>query len=518
MKKILSIFMALVIAVTGLSLSAFAAKEDVTPVIVVGGVGTRPYYKNLGEDNEESVFPPTVDYASVISKAVVGIASAILTSDISKLSSAVSVILEEIFDGFMCDENGNSKYANVSTPTYKESLANYDFDYANDVSEVAVAGTCADKIGAENVYFYNYDWRIDPCGNASGLNTAVKKAKEETGSDKVILIPCSMGGVQTMAYLEEYGYNDVEKIIFMSSAHKGLLLVSELFGGNIEIDQKNIFMFFSKLLNIGNENTDNVFDFICSYLGSTPYLNKLFEKINGFSLELSNETVYETMRKVFGTMPGMWAFVCDDYFDKDFDFMINGNMSEELIAKIEHYHKNVGSKNNEILKEAAANGVAIDVFSHYDRGSVPVTQMASAEGDTLIETVCTSIGAYVSPMGETLGENYEQVKNCGGHSHVSKDLKIDASTCLFPDSTWFIKGEIHVGCKYGSDYGKLISLLITSKGQDSVYDYPEYPQFLKSDIKEMTLTEITEPEKEIDLKSEIKKLFESIKNIIGSNA
>ena len=326
-----------------------------------------------------------------------------------------------------------------------------------------------------------------------------------------------MGGVQTMAYLEEYGYNDVEKIIFMSSAHKGLLLVSELFGGNIEIDQKNIFMFFSKLLNVGNENTDNVFDFICSYLGSAPYLNKLFKKINDFSLELSNETVYETMRKVFGTMPGMWAFVCNDYFDKDFDFMINGNMSEELIAKIEHYHKNVGSKNNEILKEAAANGVAIDVFSHYDRGSVPVTQMASAEGDTLIETVCTSIGAYVSPVGETLGENYEQVKNCGGHSHVSKDLKIDASTCLFPDSTWFIKGEIHVGCKYGSDYGKLISLLITSKGQDSVYDYSEYPQFLKSDIKEMTLTEITEPEKEIDLKSEIKKLFESIKNIIGSN-
>ena len=36
MKKRLSIFMALVIAVTGLSFSSFAAKEDVTPVIFVG--------------------------------------------------------------------------------------------------------------------------------------------------------------------------------------------------------------------------------------------------------------------------------------------------------------------------------------------------------------------------------------------------------------------------------------------------------------------------------------------------
>lgn len=518
MKKILSIFMALVMAVTGVSLSAFAAEEDITPVIIVGGVGTRPYYKNLGEDNEESVFPPTIDYPSVISKAVVGVVSAIVAKDVSKLSSAVALIVEEIFDGFMCDENGDSKY-DVSLQTYKESIANYNFDYKNDVSEIAIAGNCADKIGAENVYFYNnYDWRLDPCSNSVKLNAAVQKAKEETNSDKVILIPCSMGGVQTLAYLEEYGYSDIEKIIFMSSAHKGLLSVSELFSGNIDIDQKNLFTFFSKLLNIGNENTDNIFDFICSYFASAPYLNKFFELTNNFAGELSNETVYETLRKVFGTMPGMWSFVRNEYFDKDYDFMINGSMSDVLIAKIEHYHNNVGIKSDEILKNAAANGVAIDVFSHYDRGSLPVTQTANAEGDTLIETVCTSIGAQVSFVGENLGENYEQVKMCGGHSHVSKDLKIDASTCLFPDSTWFVKGEKHVGCSYGSDYGKLIGFLITSKTRDSVYDYPEYPQFLRADIEEMTLTPITEPENEIDVKSEIKELFKNIKSIIGLKA
>lgn len=510
--------MAFVIAAAGLSLPSFAAKEDVTPVIVVGGVGTRPYYKNLVANDEESVFPPTIDYVSVASKVFIGVASAVVTGEMSKLSSAVSAVLEEIFDGFMCDENGNSKYDNVSTPRYKESLNNYDFDYDNDVAEVAIAGTCADKIGAQNVYFYNYDWRVDPCENASDLNAAVQKAKRETQSDKVILIPCSMGGVQTMAYLEEFGYDDVEKIIFMSSAHKGLLLVSELFSGNIELDQKNVFMYLSKLLNIGDENTDNAFDFICSYFAGAPYLKKLFSFANDFAVKLSDENVYETLRKIFGTMPGMWAFVCDEYYEKDFEFMINDNMSDKLIAKIEHYHKNVGSKNNDILKKAAANGVAIDVFSHYDRGSVPVTQMADAEGDTLIETVCTSIGAYVAPVGEILSENYGQAKVCGNHSHISPDFKIDASICLFPDSTWFIKGEQHVGCKYGSDYAKLISLLISSKRQDSVYDYEEYPQFMKSDKKEMTLSAVTEPEKEIDFKNEIKKAWNSIINIIDAKA
>ena len=100
----------------------------------------------------------------------------------------------------------------------------------------------------------------------------------------------------------------------------------------------------------------------------------------------------------------MWAFVRDEYFDEAYSFMIDDNMSDELVEKITYYHENVGSRTDEILSQAKESGVEIAICSHYDKGAVPLTEQACREGDSLIETVCTSNGATVAPSGKTLGE------------------------------------------------------------------------------------------------------------------
>ena len=51
MKKLLAVLMALVMLITGMSIGAFA-KADVTPVIVVSGVGAKPFYMDKGTENE----------------------------------------------------------------------------------------------------------------------------------------------------------------------------------------------------------------------------------------------------------------------------------------------------------------------------------------------------------------------------------------------------------------------------------------------------------------------------------
>ena len=50
MKKLLAVLMALVMLITGMSIGAFA-KADVTPVIVVSGVGAKPFYMDKGTEN-----------------------------------------------------------------------------------------------------------------------------------------------------------------------------------------------------------------------------------------------------------------------------------------------------------------------------------------------------------------------------------------------------------------------------------------------------------------------------------
>ena len=513
MKKIIALFMSAVLlvscAVTGVS----AADNDTSPVIVVSGVGTRGFYKDYGTENEVSVFPPTVDFPYVLMTAASGITRAVLTSDMSKFTEAVSLILENIFDGFMCDENGDSKYDNVGSVYYPESIDNYDFDYTDDAPEIAIAGAVSEIVGEENTYFYNYDWRLDPCANASGLDEMIQKVKHETGAQKVTLIPCSMGGVQTVAYLNEYGCDDIKKIIFMSSAHKGLLFVSELFTGEIGIEQKDLFMFLQQFLNLGTDGTDALLDKVWSDLGSASYLNGVFSALDSFVVRVSDDNIYGSLRRIFGRMPGMWAFVRDEYFDEAYSFMIDDNMSDELVEKITYYHENVGSRTDEILSQAKESGVEIAICSHYDKGAVPLTEQACREGDSLIETVCTSNGATVAPSGETLGEGYTQAKDCEGHNHLSADNKIDASTCLFPDSTWFIKGASHVGCKYGSDYSEFIKWLVSTENTD-VFANEAYPQFMQTDNSEMTLRPVDPPEETGSWASVIALVIEDIKNII----
>ncbi len=481
MKKFLAFVLALVMLVAGLSVSSFA-KEDVVPVIVVSGVGTRPFYMDYGTENEKSVFPPeNIDIGFILTTAVKGIAVALVKSDTSAFSKAVADIIDNIFEEFKCDENGNSKY-NVSADVYPLSSNNYDFDVTDDAPEIELVGAVSEKIGAENTYFYNYDWRLDPCSNADGLEQMIENVKAETESSKVNLIPCSMGGVQTVAYLQKYGSSDIDSIVFASAAHKGLYFVSELFTGNLDINQKELLDYLSLCIRVPDQNADNLLSLVFSDLSNTPYVSNLLTSLIDFILKLNDENLWNVVRNTFGLFPGMWAFVCDEYFDDAIEFMTDENTSPELLKKLTYYHENVGSKSDEILAKAQKDGVKISILSHYGRGSVPVTPTANMEGDLLIETQSTSNGATVMPNGEFLPDDYTQAVACS-HNHISANRKIDASTCLFPESTWFIYGQSHVGEFYNdgfNEYAEFVCWLLSSKEQPTVHSNPEYPQFMKA--------------------------------------
>ncbi len=511
MKKVLSVILAAVLLFS-VCVTGFAAPKSVTPVIIVDGVGCRGYYMDPGTENEKSVFPPTVDVKYVVIQALTGIAKTLLTLNLDYTSQMTANILENIFDGFMCNGDGDSKYDNVDTLYYPLSVDNYELDYSTDVPEVAIAGSAAKAIGSENTYFYNYDWRLDPLANADQLKEQIESAKEKAGSDKVILIPCSMGGVQTLAYLSKYGCDDIEKIIFMSSAHKGLLFVSELFSGNMQLSQKDIFKYISDFVNLKNENVDNIFDFVMSYFGNAWYLKPVFNFLDKFAKDVSNETVYASLRKVLGSMPGMWAFVCSEYYDEARAFMTTADTSKALLDKIDTYHEKVGSVNDKILKDAADKGVAICICSHYGKGSIPVTPKACVEGDYLIETVSTSNGVTIANAGEYLPDGYTQAV-ADGHNHLSPDGKMDASTCLFPDSTWLIKNVGHVGCNYGSDYGEMVQWMIKTEGQPTVFDNEKYPQFIKASMDENSFTPLTSDDK-VTFENGVKALIKYVKEEI----
>ena len=57
---------------------------------------------------------------------------------------------------------------------------------------------------------------------------------------------------------------------------------------------------------------------------------------------------------------------------------------------------------------------------------------------------------------------------------------IDASTCIMPENTWFIKDMLHSTTHDGHD--ELYRIMFESEEQLTVFDLEEYPQFLQNDV------------------------------------
>lgn len=87
-------------------------------------------------------------------------------------------------------------------------------------------------------YYFSYDWRLDPIEIAGQFNEFVEHVKTLTGHDKVNLRASSMGGVVTMAYFREYGYDDVDACIFQCCPILGTDVAGDLLSRKLALDSK----------------------------------------------------------------------------------------------------------------------------------------------------------------------------------------------------------------------------------------------------------------------------------------
>src|SRR3989344_169162 len=72
-----------------------------------------------------------------------------------------------------------------------------------------------------NYFTFPYDWRLDLDERKIKLQEQIESIKVTTGFQKVDIVAHSMGGLLTKAYLEQYGNESVNKLIFVGTPHLG---------------------------------------------------------------------------------------------------------------------------------------------------------------------------------------------------------------------------------------------------------------------------------------------------------
>lgn len=474
---ILSLCMLFSVCVTGVGAAEGTVSDKKSlnkdiPVILISGLEGE-YYKGLSTETEEDdvrIWGPSTDVIlDAVFSNIVPVLFHLIFNNYDKLAVLLGNVANEIFGDFSCNENG------IPNPdTGKKDKSDYEL---------------VDGYGYENAYCFRYDWRLDMKTIAAELDEYIDFVMNLTGSDKVSLVAMSMGNSVLTTYLYEYYYidenyserNHIDSVVFIAGAMNGVVCCEDPFSGNIKVDSASLIRFLSELME-DNEDTKGIYKFleilykIGAFEPIIKYVNKLTQNLldNGF-----NDVVCDNI----ATIPGFYALMSQKRYEETREFIFDTAEKKQkyaqIIANSDYYHDYVQANSTKVIASLLDDGINTAIIAEYGCSIIPITSDNSRMADGTILTSAQSFGATCSEVGGSLGNNYKQAKDCKcGKNHVSADNQIDASTCAFPDITWFAKNLRHTNeSKY---VAQLVDLVAYSEEQVTVNTYEEYPQFLIS--------------------------------------
>ena len=299
MKKVLAIVLSFVL-LSGLVLPAFAEEKDCdcgfNPVIYVAALGSQTVYKDYGTEEEKALFRPETE--PLIKEAVSVILPAIpslMLGDFDTFGDALIGFVNSAFGDLALDGEGNSK-ENVYAP-----------------EEYPTSG----EHGIEHSFYFGYDFRLDPYTHADRLNKVIQQMKKLTGHDKVQLKASSMGGVVTMAYLERYGTEDIETIIFQNCPIEGTAVAGELYCRRFEINKDALVNYALDAIPALEQDFFQAFLYgLATALDDIGVWSTLLALIDPIVENLIDRVYDEALIPIFGTLPGIWSFVPHEYYEE----------------------------------------------------------------------------------------------------------------------------------------------------------------------------------------------------------
>ena len=310
-------------------------------------------------------------------------------------------------------------------------------------------------------YWFDYDWRICPFEAAAQLHAFIEELCEHTGHNKVALTGFSEGSSVAMTYISEYGTDRLGTLIIANGAWQGVTLVGELLTKQVALSGKSVTQYLACLPDESGWLAPSMK--VLQALHLLDFVKPLAWGI----VKFAGDPLYEqALIPLFCQMPAVWAFVPPEYYADARELIAGQAKYETLLTKIDKYHNEVQLEAKNLLLQAKEDGVKIAIVCGYGHAPIPATKAQDYHCDNLIDTARASGGATVAPYGKMLA--------CGEPGYLSPDGIIDASTCLFPDYTWFMKGLIH---EHGPTWA-LRKWVINFDGQPTIHDSQDFPQFL----------------------------------------
>ncbi|MEE1320774.1 MAG: hypothetical protein UHM85_04465 [Acutalibacteraceae bacterium] len=487
MKKIIAIILTVIMlmAVSVPGMSALAADKVVT--VYLEGYGSHLY-----DETGKKVFPTDYDIMGNLTAVLedllkdlgMGMISGNYDAYCDRLYNALAPAFAEMKldnNGECTDENGNPYNARGLDPTTSYNRAN-----------TSISGFC---------YRFDYDWRLSVEYNAALLEQYVLNVMNRENAQKVNLVGRCLGGNIVSAFLEnasEETLSRVNKAVLYIPSTLGIDFISALFSGKIVLhpDAVDNYVKYSLAGNdiLGEGEDDSLIEALITIV---EFVNEIYvlgfgmDVVEGIVQAVKENALARILRDSYGSFPSFWAMVCAEDVEDAIALVYNTpELQQEyagMIEKIRSYCENVQINAKKTTAECVQKGIDVMIVSKYNFANFPLSDNALLQSDSVASTTASSYGAYTSNFGETLSKSYLDSMSEADKKYLSKDNMIDASTCLLPEKTWFVKNlyhDIFPPCVDG-----LIDTFLKSENM-TIGTYGEYPQFMKYDEPTDTLSPV----------------------------
>ena len=490
MKKILSLILTLtmLLALGAPAFTASAAANYIT--IYVEGYG-HALYKNNIPTEENRIYPIDTDIGA-------------------KVSEVLKPCLEKLALGFVSDNYDDycDELYNAMAPIYDQVRLNPDGEKTDG------SGWGGDMLTGGYYVDYNrgfsggritfeYDWRLSVEYNAEILEKFIDRVCSERGVAKVNVLGRCLGGNIVSAYLENgKNLDKVNKVIMYIPSTAGISTIGAVFSGNIEIDSNAVNSLADYLID-GKDMIGDPFmqEFILAILDMLNYASVLgigTDTILYIVEKVKENIIPRLVRDTYGSFPSFWAMCPADTVDEAVKLCYpTEEIKEEYAGTIEKIlsFKEIQLNSENRMKELQAQGIDFMIVSKYNIPNLPFSEDGNIQSDFMAETYRSSFGATTANYGEVLSSSYINNMSDEEKKFLSPDLKIDASTCLFPEKTWFIKNCAH------ADFPACVDVLMDNflkNDNYTVFSDANYPQYMDYSVDEATGAESLVPVTETD--------------------
>lgn len=450
--------------------------DTVVPIIYVYGFGN-----DIVQDQEDGTVKVLYNQDEVKAEALKQITAnkdviidAIVSQDWSAFRDTINQVVEDMFGEIVLDSEG--KPQNNTRHNFSRS----DKQLKNRAK--------TDDYKELNCYMFRYDWRLDPTEIVEDLRIYIERVLNVTGASEYALMGRCLGCNIALTYVDTYKDERITDLILYAGAQSGAAPVGELFSGRLQVNADSVEQFiyttdFNLDIDVNGmfTITDEVLRSVITSLNDNYTLEYLCWAINNAYGQIYTNLLPDVLLKSYASFPGYWSMVSDEYYEDAKDFVFNGKEEEysTFIEKIDNYHYNITNRLEEIIKETQERGTEVSNLVKYGYSIWPISENSDHLSDGICFTEDTSFGATCSLNNDYLSDEYlTKADENGTSKYISPDKRIDASTSLLPDTTWFISNNHH---NLFTNYPAELAFAIVNNKNFTVFSDERFPQYLTYD-------------------------------------